>query len=398
VSVRGSLIGAVVAGVLASPAAAAPARVQTAAEALAQDAGEYATRYGLALDEAARRLRAQEASVATTDRVAQVYRDRLAGLSIEHRPEYRIVVLLTGSTPVPDGTLRAAGMDVPIHFRTGAAATREAMVEAIGVHREAIRTALPGTQGMGVDQKTGELVILVNGDAAARAAAWQAELAALTGVPVRIEAADRGDTNLTLGGGARVVGTFPGDHAYSICTTGFAVTDGARTGVVTAAHCPDTLTYLDPEGGEVPLSFVGGWGVGFQDVQIHVSDRPQAPLFYANTEKTAVRRLTGSRARTSTRAGDFVCRRGESAGYSCSEVEFTDYAPPGGLCGGPCDPVWVTAAGPSCLGGDSGGPVFSGTVAFGIVKGANYSRGGRCNFYYYMSTDYLPPGWSLLPG
>jgi hypothetical protein len=56
----------------------------------------------------------------------------------------------------------------------------------------------------------------------------------------------------------------------------------------------------------------------------------------------------------------------------------------------------VTVAGPHCRGGDSGAPIFNGTVAFGIVKGGSWSRSGRCNFYFYMSTDYLPKGWSLL--
>ena len=66
------------------------------------------------------------------------------------------------------------------------------------------------------------------------------------------------------------------------------------------------------------------------------------------------------------------------------------------LCGGPCSPTWVTVQGPSCIPGDSGGPVFSGTIAFGIAKGINRTSAGRCLFYYYMSTDYLPPPWRLL--
>jgi hypothetical protein len=77
-------------------------------------------------------------------------------------------------------------------------------------------------------------------------------------------------------------------------------------------------------------------------------------------------------------------------------VELTDYAPPGDLCGGPCAPAWVTVSGPSCKGGDSGGPVFLGSTAFGILKGASYAGSGRCDFYYYMSTDFLPDGWALL--
>jgi hypothetical protein len=55
----------------------------------------------------------------------------------------------------------------------------------------------------------------------------------------------------------------------------------------------------------------------------------------------------------------------------------------------------VTVKGPSCVPGDSGGPVFSGEIAFGIAKGVNNTN-GRCLFYYYMSTDYLPPPWRPL--
>jgi hypothetical protein len=40
--------------------------------------------------------------------------------------------------------------------------------------------------------------------------------------------------------------------------------------------------------------------------------------------------------------------------------------------------------------------VFSGSIAFGIAKGVNRSSDGRCLFYYYMSTDYLPAPWRLL--
>ena len=50
---------------------------------------------------------------------------------------------------------------------------------------------------------------------------------------------------------------------------------------------------------------------------------------------------------------------------------------------------------PPAIAGDSGGPVFSGSVAFGIAKGINRRPDGRCAFYYYMSTDYLPPPWRL---
>lgn len=378
-------------------------RIQSASDALAQDAGEYVVRHGVGLPEAMRRLRAQEDSVPATDAIAAEFADRLTGVSIEHYPEYRIAVLLSGNEPVPTRMVRAGGMRVPVVFRTGAAATRVAVVDAITRHRGDIVAAAPGAQGMGLDPRTGELVLLFRDDVDPdRAVAIDGAVEALTGVPVRVGMRGGGygytgtDADMGIEGGSRVEGVDPRDGRRYACTTGFVVGDGSRTGVVTAAHCPDSLTYYDPAGEKIALDFVGGWGVAFQDVQVHVADRPQQPLFYAAADKASARRLTGARARGSTRAGDTVCHRGEASGYSCAEVELVDYAPPGTLCGGPCDPVWVTVRGPSCRGGDSGGPVFVGGTAFGITKGGSYAGDGTCSFYYYMSTDYLPDGWSLL--
>ena len=400
--------------ILAAPAAAqavaAPpplADEQTVDQALAEDAAEYARLYGVALDEAIRRLRAQEESVAETDRLRTLYADRIAGIAIEHRPDYRIVVLLTGSKKVRDREILAGGMRVKIDFRTGARASRAQILGVIEKHGEAIRAALPSAVGMGVDARRGAFVLNIRGSDADRygAEAIEQRLEDELGIPARVRVIDR-DANTGIEGGAieggaiegggRVEGVEPGSGRRNYCTTGFVVTDGVRTGIVTAAHCPDSLSYRDPAGAEIPLAFGGQWGWSFQDVQLHVSAAAQSPSFYADSRKTALRKVTGARPRASTRAGDFVCHRGERSGYSCAEVDLVDYAPPGDLCGGPCAPSWVTVSGPNCGGGDSGGPVFRGTIAFGIVKGASYDRAGRCRYYYYMSTDYLPDGWSQL--
>ncbi len=373
-------------------------RIQTAQEALAQDAVEYARQSQVSLEEAKRRLRAQEESVAATDAIRETYKHRLAGISIEHKPDHRIVVLLTGSDPVPDRTLIAGGMAVPIVFRTGARATGVEIISAWMHHRDRVKAALPNVSGAGLDPRTGELVLMVRARDADRYGPGELDSAmeSLTGVPVQIRVLDRADVNLSVEGGARVEGVDPANGKRYSCTTGFVVANGPRTGILTAAHCPDSLTYISPRGTRTELSFDGQWGWRYQDVQVHATPEALQPVFYADSAKTLLRTVTGSRLRASTRAGDFVCRRGETTGYSCAQVELVDYAPPGELCGGPCDPVWVTVPGPACKGGDSGAPIFSGTTAFGIVKGGNYSANGTCNFYYYMSTDYLPPGWALL--
>lgn len=378
---------------LASGASAQTA--ETRDQALANDAAQYAAQFRVPVDEAIRRLKAQQDSVPATDAIAREFADRLAGISIEHSPDYRIVVLLTGSEPVTNRT--AAG--VPIVFRTGAKATHAEAVAAMRRHLIDLRSELPGARGAGYDQRTGEVVLLITPSDAAQFGvdSIRSRAEQLSGVPVRVTLNALRETDISVDGGGRVEGTNLLTNRRNRCTTGFVVTNGEINAITTAAHCPDQLTYIDTDGTSSPtLPMIGSWGLGYRDVQINGSANSPDPYFYANRGAGELRAVQTWRNIASTRAGDFVCHYGESSGYSCATVELTDYAPPGELCGGPCSPTWVTVSGPSCVPGDSGGPVFSGDVAFGIAKGINRDDAGRCLFYYYMSTDYLPPPWRLL--
>jgi len=382
---------------LAGVAAAGLAQpVQTQDEALTEDATQYAAQFGVLPAEAMQRLKAQQSTVAATDAITREFGDRLAGISIEHSPAYRVVVLLSGEDPVADRN--AAG--VPIIFRTGAKATHAEAIDAMRKHLIDLHKELPEARGAGYDQRTGEVVLLVTSADAERfgLAAIRNRAEHVSGVPVRVVVNELIESNLGVDGGGRVEGISSVTGRRNVCTSGFVVTDGARSGIATAAHCPDELTYEDRDGATFPLPFAGQWGLAYQDVQVNLSTVANEPNFYSNRGAGTLRRLVSWRNVASTRAGDFVCHYGESSGYSCSVVELTDYAPPGELCGGPCSPTWVTVRGPGCIPGDSGGPVFSGAIAFGIAKGVNRTASGRCLFYYYMSTDYLPPPWRLMVG
>ena len=365
---------------LAGATMAQAQRVQSQTEAIADDAIQYAAHFGVTPDEAIRRLKAQQASVAVTDSIGREFADRLAGIAIEHAPSFRIVVLLTGDASVAD---RSAG-GVPVVFRTGAKATHSQALAALRKHLIDLRSDLPNARGAGYDQRTGQVVLLVTSADARRFGIdkIRARAEQVGGVPVD--------------GGGRVEGTSAITGRRSLCTTGFVVTNGEATAITTAAHCPDELTYVDLDGSTEALPLIGSWGLGYQDVQLNGSPDSRQPWFYSNRGAGTLRRLVSWRNVASTRAGEFVCHYGESSGYSCATVELTDYAPPGDLCGGPCSPTWITVKGPGCIAGDSGGPVFSGAVAFGIAKGVNRTAAGQCLFYYYMSTDYLPPSWRLL--
>jgi streptogrisin C len=387
------MVGAVL--VLAAVPAAAQV-VQSPDDALRQDAATLALRWGVAPEVAEQRLRAQAETASYTDALRGRFADRLAGIAIEHAPGFRIVVLLTGDAPVADEHLLAAGIDVPVVFRTGAAATEAEVVAAIGRDQAAIRAALTRPPGIGFDPRTGAMVVLVQRTDADLFGATELRdaFAELTGVPVEVRVFDRDLLASGVEGGGRVVGLNPADGHRYVCTTGFVVTDGQRSGVVTAAHCPDQLEWRGTEAAP-PLRFVGQWGWGSQDVQVHAAPGPLQPTFLADSARSVSRPVTAARTRTSLRAGEALCHRGERTGYSCAEVGLTDFAPAGDLCGGPCLPTWVTVAGPTCRSGDSGGPVFAGTTAFGIVKGASYAPDGTCRFYFFMPLDFLPAGWSL---
>ena len=369
--------------------------VESPANALAEDAGPYARRHNVSLDEAVRRLAAEQDSIPASDAIAHEFRDRLAGIAVEHEPTFRLVVTLSGPEPVADRTIMVGATTLPVTFRAGAPFTRAALILALRRHQSELRAAFPDAHGMGFDQRAATLVLLLNPADLDRPAS-AARAAAILGVPVSLRAAFGTDSNLTVAGGERLIGTDPADGKRYLCTAGFVVGDGTRTAIATAAHCPDALSVIEPAGGEVALPFVGSWGAQVQDVQVNLSPTPLRPLFYANRPLAALRPVTSWRPRASIRAGDSLCHWGERSGYSCAEVELTDFSPPGLLCGGVCEPVWVTVRTPDCHGGDSGGPVFSGTVAVGLVKGGNRTRAGRCNFYYFMSVDYLPPPWRLL--
>jgi hypothetical protein len=368
--------------------------------ALMLDATQYAAASGQSPDTAFRALTVQQASVALTDALQVEFADRLAGLSVGHAP-FHVDLLLTGDAPVADRTVTVAGQPVLVRFRTGAFATHAQLVVALALHQTEIRASLSRPPGIGIDPRIGALVVMVSrGDLDVEAAdAMRDRITRLAGVPVRIATLEAPDRDLAdLQGGTRMVGVDPADGRRYACTSGFVVRRDVESGVVTAAHCPDDLSWIDRDGQAQSLRFAGQWGWGYQDVQVHVSPTPLAPLFWSDTAKTVTRRVIGLRPLSGTRAGDIVCHRGERTGYSCAEVWMPDFAPAGDLCGGGCTPTWVAVRGPTCRSGDSGGPVFLGGIAYGIVKGGSYRGDGSCAFYYYMSLDYLPDRWTLATG
>jgi hypothetical protein len=381
----------------ATPALAADPVRLSPEQALAADAERYAATFGVSAEEALRRLDQQRASVAVSDALRVRYRERLASISVVHTPDWHLLVRLTPGEQPLDTVETAGGVPIPVHFSVDAAATRTTGVRLLDQYRYLLPQLIPGYRGAGVDPRTGGLVVMQRPGADPRPASEvETLLASRLGVPVRVRRLDALLQDSAAIGGGRVEGPNAEGRRFR-CTTGFVVRDAdGRSGITTAAHCPDTLHWRATDGEERLLPFLGAWGAAQNDIQIHGGIGPAEPLLFSDRDKTVVRPVTSWATRPMTRPGDWLCLRGESSGYACSEVELTDFAPPGDLCGGLCTSSWVTMRGPECRRGDSGAPIFLGSVAYGTLKGGAYTASGGCAFSYYQSVDYLPENWRVL--
>ena len=144
--------------------------------------------------------------------------------------------------------------------------------------------------------------------------------------------------------------------------------------------------------------------------------------FFADTASPA-RAVTSTRSRTSTNAasggtsttvgtttGSFVCHLGQDSagsGYfvqSCGEVVSTNGSKTSSpLAGGTYVVVRNTQTGAGsvttsgtgtlkCFPGDSGGPVFANTTAFGIMSACSWKNnvtGGTVSYALYTSVDFF---------
>jgi len=380
----------------AAPTLAADPRLLTADQALQEDAALYAAQFEVSPAEALARLKQQQASIPLTDRLRIQYRDRLASIAVEHRPDWRVVVRLTGAGLPADFDATQAGLTIPVRFQDGYNSSRTLALRILDAERSALPGLIPGYRGAGVDPASGGLVVMQRPSTDLRPTPeLEQALFDRLGIPVRIRRLEATMFNSSAIGGGRIEGAVAGQRYR--CTTGFVVRNPAgEVGVTTAAHCPDELSWRGPTGEERALTMAGAWGNAEHDVQVHTGIGSAEGLVFSDSAKIIVRPITSWATRPMTRVGDWLCHRGESSGYACAVVELTDFAPPGELCGGLCAASWVTLAGPACRSGDSGAPIFLGSTAYGVLKGGAYLADRSCAFSYYQSVDYLPDGWRVV--
>lgn len=451
-----------------TPEAAAPQVLDTA-EALAVDAKIYAAAYGVPVDEAIRRLSvmtgfgpetAAETGAEGAD-FAGAYFDNASaefGLMVRSKRSGNAEKLLVrrgkagpskaqkeqrraerralrSKAGISDGEVEAAedilASDLPVKVKKkgGAANSLRELKAELQSNADKLRS-VPGLQTTYVDQKTGEIVLMVAGSdsSAARAAA-----SAFLKAPFRIDLVPGKFKDVSIRGG-----DFTVEQSRQYCMTAFAArrTSDSKTGVVTAGHCasPNPISIRDDNGSLYTLTQSGIVNNGTTMDLMFLSGTPTgvAQFYYDNSGY--VRSVTGTRSRASTTDGNgtytaastvpgsFICHLGQKTlgssikAQSCGEVISVDgNRSTGAMTGGNYVIVRNTQSGAGtirtsgtgtliCFEGDSGGPVFANTIAYGVTSACLWANNatsspadGTALYLMYTSVDYFPSiGVSIL--
>lgn len=345
-------------GAAPSASVAAPAAPAGEPDALRLDAESYAAEFGVDVDEALRRLRLQREIGALNARLQAAYPETFAGLTIEHQPEFAVVARFTrggeaalqGVGPALAAVVRQERAAVPLRRLQTRLETAFARVQARGI---------PAAGALNLRQNRPEIYVMPPVAEAARAAI-PTETGAVVLVVDRLP-----QPEALLYGGLSI----------STCTTGFYVKNASGTpGVTTAGHCGNSQSY-----GSTALSFLGESYSGSYDIQWH----NHSGSTYDNIIKvgTTTRSITGTVFRASQTTGEYVCKQGKTTGNTCGLISTTSHCVTStGVC------TWVYVSGGSVNlsePGDSGGPWFSGNLAYGThVFGWGNDSG-------YMAVDYF---------
>ncbi|SHN04152.1 S1 family peptidase [Cryptosporangium aurantiacum] len=229
---------------------------------------------------------------------------------------------------------------------------------------------IPGTAWT-VDAASNTVTVQVSDTAAAdsRADAWLEKLEGY-GDAVRVQRTTATFTTQAFFGGQAILNAAGGGR----CTSAFNATDGQNAVVITAGHCTEAVqTWTDGQQviGQSDLVEFPGNDYGTIEVDDPQSLDPQPAVINQNQ----LQPITGA---TLVPVGSPVCKTGSTTGTTCGVVQAynTTVVYPEGQVRGLTQTDLCTQP------GDSGGALFAGDQAQGIVSGGT---NGGCDTFGFTS-------------
>lgn len=334
----------------------------------------YSQRYSVTIPEAGRRLALIREASRLGMRLERERADTFAGLYVEHKPDFRIVVQFTGdaktelATYIHDSAFISRSAPRSLELLLAVQAEVAEQLQQSGLEFES-----------GLDLKNSEINVYVL-DPALTSRRLQ-RILEITGF-VNIHKTTGFPQTTALTGGNPVTGP------TMICTSGFNVVETAtrQLGLSTAGHCDDILTYQSPS---VALIFQAEQDAGSYDIQWHKQPVTGTPEQQKNEiTVTGIQiPITSTTKSTALVLGDVACKSGITTGYTCGEIADKNAM---SLYNGAVG-TYIRVSDP--LGGvmndfgDSGGPVFGNNSAYGLVHGRGASGTPTRNDLYFMPVD-----------
>ena len=339
--------------------------------ALLQDAASYAAQYGVAVDEAVRRLRLQREIGDLDALLVEEERATFAGLWIEHQPRYRVVARFTDSAGEARLRRRLAGGQLADLVETRSARWSLEQLEQQQKESRVLthRAGIQANSDINVFENRVELHVLEPRKLHDAVASMRVPIPPAVEI-TRVERLAR--TEALIGG-----------SPLSTCTAGFGVqTSQGELGVLTAGHCPDQQYF---EGRLLP--FRAQDLNGSEDVQWNSAcDVVQVTNQFDSG--VDLRPCIATRHRNSQVPGQFVCKNGKATGRTCGEILSRSYDPYEDSFYSYGTFVYVKSLGDNLSEeGDSGAPWFLEYDAYGIQVGAPH--GGISRHAYYMPINFV---------
>lgn len=154
-----------------------------------------------------------------------------------------------------------------------------------------------------------------------------------------------------------------GGESIQSCTSGFGMVNSQNVRAIsTAGHCANAAQYY----GGVNLPYIAGSESGSYDAQVHSTPgyTPTNQIWNGSGWWS----ITGLTAYGSQVIGELVCSMGRVSGYKCGYIRSKTFAP--SYINSPTA-TFITFGSSSVYGqpGDSGGPVWKSSNAYGLISG-----------------------------
>ena len=341
----------------------------------------YASAYGVTFEEATRRLELQKEIGILSEKLETKEADTFAGLWVEHEPEFRVFTRFTrnGTSTIRSYT-KGGPLEDLVSTKPAKATLEELSSEQYKASRELEARGIRNDSTVDVKENKVKLFVA---EAAKVKAIHRSQDIRLPEKATVAKVPKLSQPSAYLYGGRWL---YLAD-SRPWCTAGFSVKHSSgRLGTTTAGHCPpnpNVGNYRQLYFSYKRLPLVGsGRTYGPYDVQWH---RPNGHVpIQRFWDGDSTRPVRGAKGWNRTYRGEWVCKYGLNTGSGCGQVRYKRHKP-----------WWITNARATFIivhspnnynlsgGGDSGGPMFYGNTAYGILSGsASYGNRGNIDVVY----------------